>query len=147
MALCRIVIGKMSKSIPVRIELQSTQDGKLSVYEYRGELYHKDTALYVRYIEREESGEIRTLVKMSDGEIRIRRHGDVESEQTYVLNERRSGYYRVRGGTLPVETRTNRLGIERMEGKLVAEWSYSLYLAEEHAGYFNLRLTIQEEQL
>jgi uncharacterized beta-barrel protein YwiB (DUF1934 family) len=136
----------VSGGIPVRIDLRSSWDGGQTQYVFKGELYHKDTALYVRYVEKdEEEGEIRTLVKLAEREIKIRRYGHVESEQTYVLHERKAGYHRTRLGTLPVTTDTLELEVRKREGLYIAAWTYVLHVADEPAGTFHLKLTIREE--
>jgi len=139
----------MSSSIPVRIELRSIWDGEQTEHRYIGELYHKGAAIYVRYSELDDegAGETRTLVKLTEQEIKVTRRGQVESEQLYVLHEQRRGFYRTDLGTLPVVTHTSELSLQRMDGVYTAAWTYSLHIAEESAGNFNLKLTIREERL
>jgi len=138
----------MPASVPVSIRLDSTVSGELSQHHYRGELYRKGSSVYVRYTELdEEEREIRTIVKLNAQEIKIMRSGQIESEQCFVLHERKRGLYRTRMGVLPLETDTRSMDVEFSEGRYSAAWTYSLYIAEEHAGEFALKLTIQEEHV
>jgi len=138
----------MAGSIPVSIRLDSTLNGEQSQHHYRGELYRRGSSVYVRYIESDDqAGEIRTIVKLSAQEIKIMRSGHIESEQSFVLHERKRGVYRTQMGVLPLETDTMSMEIDLSEGRCAAAWTYSLYVAEEHAGEFALKLTIQEEHV
>lgn len=53
-----------------------------------GTLYSKNDATYIAYDEAEESGleDIRTLVKLSDGQIRIRRYGKDDDDMDMTLS-------------------------------------------------------------
>jgi len=138
----------MSVSIPVRIRLDSTIDGEQTRHHYHGELYRRGATVYIRYVESDEqAGEIRTIVKLSAQEIKIMRSGRIQSEQSFVLHERRRGLYRTEMGVLPLETDTMSMELDISAGHCAAAWTYSLYIAEEHAGIYALKLTIQEEHV
>ena len=138
----------MTKAIPVRIKLESEWDEERAEQQFSGQLYRKGTAIYVQYMEEDEqAGLTRTLVKLAEREIKIIRRGQVEAEQTFSVHEERRGHYRTELGTLPVVTRTLHMNVRMVNGSGEAEWSYQLWIAEEAAGTFNLKLTIQEEQV
>jgi len=138
----------MSGSVPVRIRLDSTLNGEQLQHHYRGELYRRGSSVYVRYMESDEqASEVRTIIKLNAQEIKIIRSGQIESEQSFVLHERRRGLYRTRMGVLPLETDTMSMEIDISDGRCAAAWTYSLYIEEEHAGVFALKLTIQEEHV
>lgn len=138
----------MTKAIPVRIKLESEWDDERAEQQFSGQLYRKGTAIYVQYMEEDEqAGLTRTLVKLAEREIKIIRRGQVEAEQNFSVHEERRGHYRTELGTLPVVTRTLHMNVRMVNGSGEAEWSYQLWIAEESAGTFNLKLTIQEEQV
>ena len=138
----------MAHRISVRIKLVSTWDDERIEQDYRGELYRRGSAIYVRYTEQDEQGgKTRTVVKLSEREIKIMRRGEIESEQTFVLHHKRKGHHRTPAGTLPIVTDTRSMRLEQQNGRWTAAWSYILYVADEPAGNFNLKLNIQEEAI
>lgn len=79
-----------------------------------GTLYSKNDAMYIAYDEAEGSGleDIRTLVKLSDGQIRIRRYGkdDDDMDMTLAPGTRSITRYQVPMlASLDLEVYTNRL--------------------------------------
>ncbi len=106
----------MTKAIPVRIRLESGWEDEHVDQQFHGELYRKGTATYIKYTEQDEpSGSTRTLVKLSEREIKIIRHGHVEAEQSFTLHEDRRGHYRTEVGTLPMVTRTMHMDVQLVE--------------------------------
>lgn len=138
----------MSDNTPVEIELTSSVDGEVVRHRYGGDLYRKGQAFYVRYIEQDESGgETRTLVKLSEQEIKITRRGQIESDQSFSLQERRRGYYQTVMGRLPLVTDTLSMDVRLGEDSCSAVWSYSLHIADEPAGLFKLKIMIREVRI
>lgn len=135
----------MSQSIPVNIELLSIMDEERIEQRYQGELIRRGDTNYLRYTEKDEEGEeIRTVVKLAEREIKITRRGQVESEQLFVLHERKKGQYRTKMGRLWIETDTLTMDMKLEDGLGEVAWSYSLYVADEPAGLFQITLNIRE---
>lgn len=81
----------MSNMRPVHIRLHSRYEGEDVLQEMQGEAVLKGSVLYVRYEEPQvgpEGGTTRTTLKLGGQSIKIIRHGEVESEQTFELNRK-----------------------------------------------------------
>ncbi len=129
------------------IRLQSLHEGENTVQELPAEVISKGKALYVRYIEPKmgpHQGETRAMLKLTDDELKLIRHGEVESEQTFRLGQRLPGFYRSPFTSFNLSTHTQRLelAVEGMSGR--AAWVYDLYVLDEFSGHFSISLTIQE---
>jgi len=134
--------------VEVAIRLESRQDGERTVTEYRGRLFRKTKAVYLRYVETDEDEASSSVTVRYDGEeLRILRQGKVDGEQSFVSGKRRQGSYTTPIGRLRLETETELL---RMTGEpggklpLTLDWSYGLWIEEEWTGRFELRLHIKE---
>lgn len=131
----------------VRIRIESRQAGQSHVQEAAGELYHKQESYYLRYTEPDSAaGKTTATVKWDDKQIKVIRHGDVQSDLTFISGTRTAGYYVMPQGRMEMECFT--LGIERQlsDGLGTLSWSYELYANGVHAGRIRLRLVIEEEQ-
>lgn len=133
----------------VRIVLTSTQGEDKSVQEMRGEVVALGEGIfYVKYEEPDKGptgGITRTMVKISNNELKIMRHGEVESQQTFIAGQRLPGFYRSPFTKFNLSTDTSRLEIN-LEGAFgTVFWEYDLYAYEELSGHFVISLNIQEE--
>ncbi|MGM0884486.1 MAG: DUF1934 domain-containing protein [Bacillota bacterium] len=151
----------MGESKKVRITLESVQDGSLSTHSYEGEWFRKERSIFIRYSEQAvegdpNAGEVRTLVRYRPDELSIVRRGVIESEQLFAPGRRRSGHYRSRAASFPLETETLQLSLqaadrnadaEQLPSKLpfTLEWQYELHVSDQMSGLFHIRLHIQEE--
>ncbi|MCL6458452.1 MAG: DUF1934 domain-containing protein [Gorillibacterium sp.] len=113
---------------------------------YLADRYVKGVNQYFRYIEdsNEGMGQTVTLLKVGPEEIRIIRHGDIESEQTFAVGELRPGFYQTKQGTLQLETRTSHVSVHLEEGIGTVEWTYEMQLAGEPVGSYRLNVEIGE---
>lgn len=132
----------------VKITLTSRQDGEETVQALSGESFVKGDTVYIRYEEPESGpggGTARTMVKITGGELKIMRHGAVESEQTFQVGRKLPGFYRspYMSFNLSTDTRMLETGLEGTSGHIVCE--YDLYVYEELSGRFAISLHIQEE--
>jgi uncharacterized beta-barrel protein YwiB (DUF1934 family) len=151
----------MGESKKVRINLESVQDGSSSTHSYEGEWFRKERSIFIRYSELAtegdpSAGEVRTLVRFRPDELSIVRRGVIESEQLFTPGQRRSGHYRSRMTSFPLETETLQLSLqtadshsaaEQLPSKLpfTLEWQYELHVSDQMSGRFHIRLHIQEE--
>ncbi|WP_322908141.1 DUF1934 domain-containing protein [Paenibacillus campi] len=135
----------MTEAKQVRLTLSSEQDGEVGTTEMIGHVFIKGNSLYVRYVEPPQppQPEIRTTVKISSDEIKIMRHGGVESEQTFRPGEHLSGFYRSPFTRFEMETHTRSLhhGLKGITGYIA--WEYDLYVHEQLGGRFKVSLHIQ----
>lgn len=137
----------MSDRKQATVILHSLHEGENTVQELPAEVFAKGNALYVRYEEPKAGpfqGVTRATVKLSEDELKIIRHGEVQSEQAFRLEHRLPGFYRSPFISFQLSTHTQRLSIELtgMSGR--ASWAYDLYVFDEFSGHFSISLTIQE---
>jgi uncharacterized beta-barrel protein YwiB (DUF1934 family) len=132
------------------ITLESLQDGQKNVMKAAGEVISKGAQLYVRYEEAEqgprgETVSVRTTIKISGNELKLIRHGSIESEQSFELGRRLPGFYRSPYTQFNLSTETRSLDITREGRSLNVSWEYDMYVYEELSGQFAISLYIQEE--
>ncbi|ASA26568.1 hypothetical protein B9T62_32655 [Paenibacillus donghaensis] len=126
------------------------QDGQENVLSTTGEAIIRGAQLFIRYEEREqgpqgEAQSVRTTLKIADHELKLIRHGAIESEQTFQAGRRLPGFYRSPYMQFNLSTDTRKLDIIRKGRSLQVSWEYGLYVYEELSGQFALSLHIQEE--
>lgn len=134
---------------PASITLTSLQDGTETVQSYQGQVFSAGGAIYLKYEEHGQgpTGEevTRATVKITPSELKLIRHGTVESSQTFQAGRRLPGYYRAAytSFNLSTETHSLTLNLDGLSGS--AKWKYDLYVYDELAGQFDISLHIQEE--
>lgn len=134
----------------VSVSLESLQDGQKNVMNAAGEVIARGPLLYIRYEEAEpgprgEAVSVRTTIKISGSELKLIRHGSIESEQSFALGRRLPGFYRSPYAQFNLSTDTRKLDIVREGRSLKLSWEYDMYVYEELSGQFAIRLYIQEE--
>lgn len=134
----------------VSVTLVSLHEGERSVLDVSGVVIPKGPQLYIRYDEpgqgpEGEDASIRTTLKITGSELKIIRHGGVESEQTFQAGRRLPGFYRSPYTQFNLSTETRELDIQRDGRSLKVSLDYDLYVYEELSGKFAISLHIQEE--
>lgn len=132
----------------VKIVVTSRQDGEETVQEVTGEAFVRGDTAYIKYEEPDPGptgGVTRTLVKISGGELKIMRHGEVEAEQTFQVGRRLPGFYRSPFTKFNLSTHTRSLETRLVGPYGHIAWEYDLYVYEELSGNFAISLHIQEE--
>ncbi|MNO30428.1 putative beta-barrel protein YwiB [compost metagenome] len=132
----------------VKIVMTSRQGTDKTVQKLRGEAMVRGSSVYIRYEEPEKGptgGATRTMVKVTGGEIKIMRHGEVESEQTFQEGRKLPGFYHSPFTKFHLSTDTRRLSaaMDGMFGEIV--WEYDLYVYDELSGHFAISMLIEEE--
>lgn len=140
----------ISDKYNVSVTLISLHEGQRSVLNVPGEVIARQSQLYIRYEEpgqgpQGEDAPVRTTVKISDGELKLIRHGGIESEQTFQTGRRLPGFYRSPYTQFNLSTDTRELEITRNGRTLEVSWNYDLYVYEDLSGKFAISLHIQEE--
>lgn len=135
----------MSDRKQATIILHSFHEGENTVQELPAEVIAKGNALYVRYEEPKMGpyqGDTRATVKLTGDELKIIRHGEVQSEQAFRLGQKLPGYYRSPFASFQLSTHTQRLSIDISDMSGSASWAYDLYVFDEFSGHFSISLTI-----
>jgi uncharacterized beta-barrel protein YwiB (DUF1934 family) len=134
----------MSLTTKVNVRIESKIDEESAIEQnVEGELYPKGSHYYLRYKEPDpELAGTTTLIKLESDLVRIIRQGSLRSEQTFKAGQRLRGYYDAPHGKLELETDTEWLKADLMQGLGTVEWGYELYVMEQRAGAYRLRLTI-----
>jgi uncharacterized beta-barrel protein YwiB (DUF1934 family) len=135
----------MKKSVQITIE--SKQQGEHVTQTVPGEVILKGDIVYIRYMEPEEHqmGTTSTTIKFSFDELRVIRHGEVEAEQVFRMNETIPGFYRVGPMRLAMETKMVALKNRLKQGIGELAWQYTLILDEQSAHPVDVRLVIRED--
>ncbi|MNJ46747.1 putative beta-barrel protein YwiB [compost metagenome] len=133
---------------PAIIVVKSRQGDEASEQRIKGESLIKGNAVYIRYVEPERGptgGVTRATVKISKDELKVMRHGEVESEQTFQQGRRLPGFYKSPFTRFNLSTDTSRLEFNLNGPYGVVTWEYDLLVHEEMTGHFVNSLHIQEE--
>ncbi|PZE20102.1 DUF1934 domain-containing protein [Paenibacillus xerothermodurans] len=127
----------------VRVVIESSTGNEHISQDADGELYAKGNHYYLRYNEASaEMARTVTTIRLGPDSIRVIRQGALRSEQTFVRGQRLHGYYDTPQGKLGLETKTDALAVDLIDGLGVVEWSYELYVMGELSGTYRLRLTV-----
>lgn len=138
----------MSETIPVNLLLTSRQGGDVKVQRLRGNALLRGGAVYIRYNEPEpdhEGVQTRTMLKITGEELKIMRHGGVESEQTFRSGRRLPGFYHSALTRFQLSTDTVKLDTQLTGVTGLVNWEYDLYVYGECSDRFVISLHIQED--
>lgn len=131
--------------MPVKIRVESLQDGVRMSETYNGEMYNWGSAVYYRYEETDESmGKTMTTVKVGHDHIKLMRRGNLNQDQRFTLNQREPGIYEIPQGRMEVASFTKTIHTNLQDGLGEVEWEYELYWAGEYAGMMKLMLSIEK---
>lgn len=142
-------VGTMPQFTQVRVRLHSRHQGEDVVQDIPAEAILRGSTLYIRYEEPQESplgGTTNVTIKIGQAELKLIRHGEVQSEQSFEEGKRLPGFYRSPYTNFAMSTDTSRLTIQREGLTAHVEWDYELYVYEDLSGAFAISLHIQEEQ-
>ena len=132
----------MKQAVDLRIS--SRFDGQEMIQRMEGELYLKADTVYIRYIEPDpDMGQTSTTLKLKAGNFKIIRHGDVQSEQEFILHRQALGFYFTPQGNMDLVTYTREMEFELEQGIGHVAWSYDLLVGGAESGSFSLHLDIQ----
>lgn len=130
----------------VRILLSSTSEGQQNRQEFDGEVYVKKGVFFIRYEEDErEMGLTTTTVKINIDQLKIIRHGQVESEQSFRTGQWMSGFYRMDQGRLRMQAFTHSMQNELNEHGLgTVKWEYDLEMMDDPVGRLAIQLSVTD---
>ena len=132
------------------ITLHSSDGTESTVQHLSGEVVYTKTGLFIRYEEPDQIADgvaTRTTIIWSEGgeELKVLRHGGVQSQQLFRVGERLPGFYRSPFTTFNLSTHTRMLEIALNGGFGTLKWTYDFYVYEELSGQFTISMQIQEE--
>lgn len=130
----------------VRIRIESKQAEQVHVQQAQGELYSMNDSYYLRYTEPDpDMGRTTAIVKWDERQVKVIRHGDVESDLTFRSGTRTVGSYALPQGRMQLELVTHGIDRKLSDGLGSLSWSYDMYTSGVHAGRIRLRLVIEED--
>jgi len=133
----------MTDKRTVELHIVSETGGERIERRVKADLYDKAGDVYLRYNEEESQlGRTVTTVKIGDKQLRIIRHGDTRSEQTFIPSQRLRGYYETAQGSMELYTETKQLRIKLQEQPASVTWRYDLYVSGDYAGRYKLTMTM-----
>jgi uncharacterized beta-barrel protein YwiB (DUF1934 family) len=138
----------MTEKRNVQLQITSKSEGQIIEQLFKAELYTKGDYCYYRYTETDENmGRTNTTLKVEPQQIRIIRHGDIQSEQTFALQRHKSFYYQTPQGRLELTTYTHEINVSLTDHVGIISWSYDLFVSDELSGTYSLTVVISEAAL
>ncbi|MDP5274668.1 DUF1934 domain-containing protein [Chengkuizengella axinellae] len=137
----------MSENKKVSMHIESISEEQQIIQNVIAEYFYKGDAVYYRYEEPDHNmGRITTTLKIKGNEIKVVRHGDIQSEQLFQLDSLQPGYYHTASGKMNISNKAKEIKIDLdPQGYGQISWSYELFLNDEHSGDFALKIQIQED--
>lgn len=131
----------------VYIRMKTVHDHQSLDIEAAGVVWLKGGQIIIRYEETSaDLAGVTTMVKCSEKEITLIRHGSIRSHQRFILGQRTTGTYDIAQGQLSIVTVTEQLDILfNPQGLGQAVWAYRLLLGGTEVGYFRITLDVQED--
>lgn len=125
--------------------------GNEETYELwlQGTWMKKDGKMYLRYDEILEDQTIHTTVKINNDKALILRSGAVNMRLPFSLESKQNGHYDTMYGTLPLQTKTHRLGFEHTEENNISgrfNVQYDLIISGQSVGHYTLEIQYTEGQ-
>jgi uncharacterized beta-barrel protein YwiB (DUF1934 family) len=135
----------MTEKRNVQLQITSRSEGQIIEQTFKAELYVKGDKGYYRYNETDENmGRTITTLKVEPRQIRIIRHGDIQSEQTFALQSHKTFYYQTPQGRLELTTYTHEINVNLTDQVGKISWSYDLFVGSELSGTYSLTVEISE---
>jgi uncharacterized beta-barrel protein YwiB (DUF1934 family) len=135
----------MTEKRNVKLQITSQTEGQTIEQTFNAELYVKGDSCYYRYNETDENmGRTVTTLKVEPQQIRIIRHGDVQSEQSFALQSHKTFYYQTPQGRLELTTYTHEINVSLTEQVGTISWSYDLFVVGGLSGTYSLTVEISD---
>ncbi len=111
--------------------------------EYTALFAELGDAIRISYNEQSEGGEIRSSIKITDGRVRVRRAGAIESDFLFVEGECTKSLYKIPPYAFDAEINTKKIrnNLTRLGGKLTIIYDMTVGGAQKH-----VRMTITLEE-
>jgi uncharacterized beta-barrel protein YwiB (DUF1934 family) len=135
----------MTEKRNVQLQITSRSEGQIIEQTFKAELYVKGGNGYYRYKETDENmGRTITTLKVEPQQIRIIRHGDIQSDQTFALQSHKTFFYQTPQGKLELSTFTHEINVCLTDQVGKISWSYDLFVSNELSGTYSLTVDISE---
>jgi uncharacterized beta-barrel protein YwiB (DUF1934 family) len=130
--------------------LTTNQNGQKSATAYQSPavFLKKNDIFYLFFDEHRDEGITKCRFEMTTDSLRIRRNGEVVTEQLHVLNMLTDGYIKTSFGHLDTQIVTTRLAFVKQtitSYKLTVK--YDFYIEKEKSGTYRLELNIKTKEL
>lgn len=107
-----------------------------------GFLQEKKDQQYLSYVEVQDSGEVRTVVRMGEKEGLVLRGGAINMRLPFAVRELRMGSYDGGFGSLPISVKTQSMQFKPEAGKYTV--NYELFTNDQSIGEYKLQFTYTE---
>lgn len=142
-----IVSEKLTEGLPVRILLETTieQEGEVSqhAFDEMGRIVLMNDNYYLRYKESVENEEgITTLIKISEDEVQLTRHGEPKTRLKFNGEEDTYSIYPTPQGNMEMRVSTHHMSISYNEQPFAGEVDidYVIYVSDLPLGTYQMRL-------
>jgi len=135
--------NKINGEVSFYLRSKKDKDITETSYETPGTLYKKSDKNFLFFEETniEDNSKTKCRIEFDDEKIRIRRDGQIIIEQTYATQKIMDGYVKTPYGELPTRAKTHRYQLmEESDSKLVIGLAYDLFIAEDKAGKYELKI-------
>ncbi|MFT4415345.1 DUF1934 domain-containing protein [Fredinandcohnia humi] len=115
-------------------------------FDANGLYYIKGNSTYLSFEEKQETGTVKTIIKISNEEVLILRSGNVKMRQVYRKKEVTRGTFENALGTFEVLTKTNNIEYKwfKNSNKGSLFLSYELSLQGEKSGLYTISIMFKE---
>ncbi|MDF0726654.1 DUF1934 domain-containing protein [Cytobacillus sp. S13-E01] len=135
--------------IKVKLVTEIRQDNRKQhvAIEANGQYYIKDDATFLRFTERQEAGDVNTIVKISSHGVLILRSGAVKMRQVFIKGKQAIGSYESPYGSFELLTDTNNIEFKpskhsHRKGNLFL--AYLLQMQGDKVGRYTMTITYEE---
>ena len=109
----------------------------------------QDVSAKIKYIGKsiyiiQEAEDIKTTYKISPERLLVKRSGEIEHMQEFIVGKRYSSQYINTGMMFNIDTVTNKLFVKNENNELVIYLEYSLYINETLHGITKMTITVTE---
>lgn len=137
----------MKQETPITIHVKSVieDDGNEEVIEFRtaGFYYVKQNKVYLSYYEEHDLGKVKTIVKVSEGEVLVMRSGAVKMNQRFVTGASTIAKYKMSFGELELKTSTKSIQSDLGEEQGRISIAYDMHVGDEQQHLHNMTITYE----
>ncbi|MBD8071383.1 DUF1934 domain-containing protein [Bacillus sp. PS06] len=140
------------KGTPIQLkfvtEINDQRQKQTVAFQANGQYYIKGNSTYLQFIEPNDLGDVKTIVKIKESEVLILRSGAVTMRQLFRKSETTNGTYQSPAGNMEMLTNTNNVEYKfynkSHKGHLFL--TYTLVLQGEPTGRYTITITFKEEK-
>lgn len=139
------------KGLQVKIHMSTTINdrGKIekNTFSAIGQVFHKGTSTYIMFDEPSQTDQVtKQTVRIQEDRFTVIRNGAISMNQQFIEGKETEGTFRAPYGVFAMRTKTKQLSFQwdEQRGEGVAKLRYTLQLQNEHAGEYDLKLTLKE---